>query len=371
MNKLCLIFNIAPHYRNNIYQLIDKYYDCRWFFGENKTNVKGLDLSCLKNVTIGKNIKIFKKKAIYWQADVFPFQKNQNAKTYLILGEPICLSTWFLLIKLKTFHSAKYIYMWTHGWYGRENRCKVFLKKVFFSMADGIFLYGNYAKELMIQQGFDANKLYVIYNSLDYDKQLKIRNSLRCSNIYTEHFGNSNHTLIFIGRLTKKKKLDLIIEALYMLNKQLHRFNLIFVGDGEMMEQLKALVFDKGLEQCVWFYGECYDEAVNARLLYSADLCVSPGFVGLTAMHSLMFGTPVVTHNDFKNQAPEFEAVKEGETGAFFEMNSLKSLVETISKWFNNECYNRNDIREKCYAEIDQKWTPKFQIKLLNEKLKF
>ena len=26
MNKLCLIFNIAPHYRNNIYQLIDKYY---------------------------------------------------------------------------------------------------------------------------------------------------------------------------------------------------------------------------------------------------------------------------------------------------------------------------------------------------------
>ena len=62
-------------------------------------------------------------------------------------------------------------------------------------------------------------------------------------------------------------------------------------------------------------YGETFDEAEISKLLNHADLCVSPGNVGLTAMHALAYGVPVATHNDFKNQMPEFEAITPGKTG--------------------------------------------------------
>ncbi len=67
----------------------------------------------------------------------------------------------------------------------------------------------------------------------------------------------------------------------------------------------------------IWLYGACYDEEIIGELIFNAQLCVSPGNVGLTAMHSLVYGTPVITHNNFSNQSPEFEAIIDGKTGSF------------------------------------------------------
>ena len=157
--------------------------------------------------------------------------------------------------------------------------------------------------------------------------------------------------------------MDLLIEALSILRDRDECYNLVLIGGGEAKEQLESLALKKGLSANVWFYGECYDEAINASLIFNADLCVSPGFVGLTAMHSMMFGTPVATHNCFKRQAPEFEAIKEKETGTFFEMNQLDSLVCTISNWFE-----RNGERRE---EIDREWTPAYQLNVFKEYIKF
>ena len=44
---------------------------------------------------------------------------------------------------------------------------------------------------------------------------------------------------------------------------------------------------------------------------------VSPGNVGLTAIHSLSYGTPVLTHNNFNNQMPEVESIQPGFNGYF------------------------------------------------------
>lgn len=71
------------------------------------------------------------------------------------------------------------------------------------------------------------------------------------------------------------------------------------------------------VDKNVWFYGSCYDEQTNAELIYNADMCVAPGNVGLTAIHAMTFGCPVITHSDFKWQMPEFEAIHPGKTGDF------------------------------------------------------
>ena len=80
------------------------------------------------------------------------------------------------------------MYLWTHGWYGKEKGVKRLLSKFFFSLSDGIFLYGDYAKRLMINEGFNKDKLFVVHNSLDYEKHLNLRKKVYNKTIYKDYF---------------------------------------------------------------------------------------------------------------------------------------------------------------------------------------
>ena len=58
------------------------------------------------------------------------------------------------------------------------------IKKIFYSLPTDIFLYGEYAKNLMIKNGISSNKLHVVYNSLDYDTQVLQRRKLKSDDLY-------------------------------------------------------------------------------------------------------------------------------------------------------------------------------------------
>ena len=359
---MCLIYNYAQHYRTNIFQLMDKEFHCDFIFGDKLGDIKKMDYALLSNYKEVSNIRLFGN----WYYQTNTISAVRQYKKLFILGELYCLSTWLILFLAPFYHTK--IYFWTHGWYGKESFLVKKIKKVFFNMSDGIFLYGNYAKKLMIKEGFQENKLFVLHNSLQYSKQLKLRQSLSTSSLYREHFKNQFHNLIFIGRLTSVKKLDLLIEALSLLRNEGAIYNLTLIGDGIEKESLENLVIESGLKDNVWFYGACYDEKTNAELIYNADLCIAPGNVGLTAIHTLTFGTPVITQGNLSWQMPEFEAINKGITGDFFKQNNVQDLALCIKKWFDSK-KDRDDIRKACYHEIDSFWTPDYQIGIMKRHL--
>lgn len=359
MNRICLTSLTASHYRKRIYLLMDEVLGCSFIFGKDDTTVKRMDTSLLSNARDLNNIKV--KGAVYRQLGLTKIVKGYD----IIINDLgiLCLSAWKMMLLAK-FRGQKII-TWGHGWYGREGFVKKWLKRMYCGLADANMVYGNYAKELMIENGFDAKKLYVIHNSLDYDVQLELRNNLQVSGIYKEHFGNDNPVLLFIGRLTEVKKLDQIIEAMAILRTKGHDVNCVFVGDGPMSEHLERLAQEKGLNRNVWFYGACYDESENATLVYNADLCVAPGNIGLTAMHAMMFGCPCISHNDFPWQMPEFEAIIPLRTGNFFERNNIQSLADCITDWFKQNGNLRNHVRSCCFKEIDENWNPHKQVEII------
>lgn len=363
MKKILIIYNFAQNYRSAIFKAIDREWECKWIFGKNTTDIKGMDTSFLKNVVEIENKAIL--GPLYSQPKAVKESANKEYDIILMLGELFNLSTWYILIRNKINLHPKKIYLWSHGWYGREGFVKKLLKKFYFGLADKTFLYGNYAKMVAISQGFPKNKLDVIHNSLDHDNQVKLRNGLRPSNIYKTHFGNDRPVLIFIGRLTPIKRLDLLINAVFMLKGKGKIYNVVLIGEGEMENELKELVSNKRIDNQVWFYGSCYDDTKNAQLIYDADLCIAPGNVGLTAMHTLVFGTPVLTHDNFTKQMPEFEAIIKDKTGDFFEFNNIGSLIEKIEHCTDNKSVDREFIRNECYQEIDNNWTPEFQMNVL------
>lgn len=367
--KICLIYNYAQHYRANIFTLMSKEFDIDFVFGDSMYDVKKMDYSLLKGKITETHTKRLWGKW-YWQPKVI-LQLFKDYDHYILLGETRSVSTWIFCILARIFKPKKKVYFWSHAWYGKENFIEQLIKKIFFHLPNGgTFCYGNYARNLMIKEGFNEKKLYTIHNSLAYDKQLSIRKELKETSIYKDYFGNNNKNLFFVGRLTAVKKLEQILGAIAICRDRGINYNLTFIGDGEKTDDLKKITKELNLENQVWFYGPCYDEVKLSSLIYNADLCVAPGNIGLTAMHSMVFGTPCITHNDFKWQMPEFEAITPYITGAFFKRDDINDLADCIDNWFKMIEYNRDRIRKACMAEIDNEWNPHFQMTVFKKNIK-
>jgi len=361
MKSICIVSNNAPTYRKQLFQLLDKELACSFILGINNTSVRRMDTSLLRDCEEPVNHFIWGN--IYLQPKTVKRTKGYDT---LILDLGIfCITAWQILF-LSKFRKQK-VYLWDHGWYGREGFVKKLIKKIYFGLADGTLLYGNYAKKLMADNGFNSKKLHVIHNSLDYDRQILLRNTITPSAIYHTYFGNNYPVICFIGRLTSVKKLDQIIEAVAYLKKKGQNYNIAIIGDGPEKEKLVELSKKLNLKSETWFYGACYDEKTNAELIYNADLCVAPGNIGLTAMHAMMFGCPCISHNDFKWQMPEFESIVEGITGSFFKRDSVEELAESISQWINTNLEKREQIRNNCFMEIDNNWNPHKQVSIIQE----
>lgn len=367
MRGICLIYNFAQHYRLGVFSLLESELNVDFYFGDKMAGVKKLDYSLLSNFKGElKNSVIF--SPIYWQKGALSifFKNYSKYEDYIVLGEYYCLSTWLLLFLVR-FSKGKRIIFWSHGWYGNEGILKRIIKKFFFNLSDGVFLYGDYARSLMIDIGIPANKLHVIYNSLNYKFQKEVRKSNLYSEIFSSYFNNSNDVLIFTGRLTSEKRLDYLVKAVSILESRGKSFNLVFVGSGEIQHELENLLFSLGLEN-FWFYGACYDEKILAELFYNSSLCISPGNVGLTAIHSLTYGTPVITHSDFRYQGPEFEAIVPGVSGDFFIKDDCVDLASKIEVWFSLG-YSREKIRENCFSIIEEKYNPDYQLSVIKSTL--
>jgi len=364
--KTLVIYNIASHYRGPIFRLMDKELGCDFVVGDKADDIKKMDYSTLSHKV--KEVKNVQTIFGGWQVGV-PSVVRADYDTFIVLGETRSLSTWAFLLRRKLFYPKKRVFLWSHGMLGDEGFLKRMGIKLFYSLSNGAFIYNQRSVKIMSERGIPSSKLHTIYNSLDYDTQLLIRKSLKPSNLYQEHFANNNNNIVFIGRLTKVKRFDLLLDAVGILRTQGKMVNVTFIGDGIERNNMERRVDDLGIRNQVWFYGASYDEIKNAEMIYNADVCVSPGNIGLTAMHVLMFGCPAITHNDFNTQMPEFEAIQEGVTGAFFTANDSLSLAECIKQWFENHKEDREKVRETCYKEIDSKWNPHVQIEIMKKTL--
>ena len=89
-------------------------------------------------------------------------------------------------------------------------------------------------------------------------------------------------------------------------------------------------------------------------------------------MHAMAYGCPVISHNNFSLQMPEFESIKEGKTGTFFNYNDIDDLVKKTILWLKFSENNRENIRQQCFLEVESYWTAEYQLqqlkKALNEK---
>lgn len=362
IGKIC-IFGGASLYRLPLYNLMADTFDCDFYItrfsdGRDKS-IKSYNYTSLKNFK-GETVLKSVLGKLNWNSSVFKLFRMPYR--YYVVAGAWDLSSW-LLILLCTF-TKKRVYSWSHGLYGRETGMRLWLKSLFFKLCDKNIVYNERSRELMIKRGIRPENVVSVHNSVDYEEQLQFRDTF--SDIYKAHFQNELPVIFFIGRLVEDKKLDQLLDATCILAKNGSPINIVLIGDGPSKQSLIERVEYLGIQEYVWFYGACYDEHEKSELISNADLCVTPGAIGLTCMDSMMFGTPVITNDDFNNQGPEHAAIREGVTGDFFKVDDVKDLVEHISKWLSTS-KSRKLIRENCYQEIDNYWTPQYEVEQLKK----
>ena len=377
--RCAIVYPLFALYRLPIFQaLVDTQTDdlefCVYFDPNHKSSIKQAqpDLSQGKKWRIVKNI--YFPFHFVWQRGVWRVALGREFQSIILLGDAYIVTNWIiaLLARLR----GKRVFFWTHGLYGNESRLKLLVRLAFYRLANGLFLYGNSSKRMLIENKFSPERIYVIYNSLDFEKQKAVARGLdpvELEKTKRQLFPSSSEApiLIFIGRLTARKQLGLLVEACHRLASKEHYVNVLFVGEGSELNSLKSLVKKYQLENQVVFAGPRYEEEEIAELMCASALCVSPGDIGLTAMHALTYGIPVVTHDDFPAHGPEFEAIVPGFNGEFFEKGNVDSLVEKIEPWlFSDERQSGEDLKKRCTLVIEKFFNPGFQKKVIEQAIK-
>lgn len=364
-NNLCCIFNYAPLYRESIYKEIDEVFNVQFYFGKEviegkKSGIKKLDYSIFKKKPIEfRNILLFGK--ILWRTGITFLPLKKEYSSFIITGD-VCLTYVFFLFFCKL--CGKKVYAWGHGVKSMSGKLFLLTKWIYVNI-DKYFTYGEKGKQRLIELGFPEDKFEVIYNSLN--KGINGKDLIKFkSDVYFRHFGNNYPVLIFVGRLTPVKNLDWLVRVIAEERNEGVYYNLVFIGDGTERKQLELLSANLNVINSVWFYGECYEREELSLLLYNADVCVSPGNVGLTAIHAMEYGTPVITHDNFEKQMPEYESIVDGKTGNLYEYGNFEDLKLKIREWIEG-AQNRDVVREECFKMINSYYNSDYQIRVLKK----
>jgi glycosyltransferase involved in cell wall biosynthesis len=361
-----MIYHIWPHYREALIDALQRSDRVAYSFYGSGEPYLGIPHARSDRFRIFVHAPFRLYGRILWQPAAIKAALSNDYDAIVYLADPNFASTWIgaIIARLRGIP----VLFWAHGWRQRERPVKRKIRNLFFNLADRLFVYAERGKQLGEEAGYPAEKISVVYNSLDVDYADNIIRRIetgelreRPQNLFAEP---ARPLLICTARLTPACQFDLLLEAASSLMAGGRPVNILLVGDGPDRDRLERMARQRGLS--VHFYGACFEETVLGQFIYHADLTVSPGKIGLTAMHSLMYGTPAITHGNLDQQMPEVEAVEIGRTGLLFEQNDPQSLADAIAAWLDS-APDRDAVRDAARAVVHEKWNPARQAAIIEQ----
>ncbi|MEL6429908.1 MAG: glycosyltransferase family 4 protein [Planctomycetota bacterium] len=109
----------------------------------------------------------------------------------------------------------------------------------------------------------------------------------------------ADHTVLFVGRLTRQKGAGYFVRAAARLAEQRDDVRFVVVGDGEDLPRLVEEAAERGLGSRLFFTGSV-DDVTRDRLYADADLYVMTSIsepFGLTPLEALGRGAPAILPN--------------------------------------------------------------------------
>lgn len=252
--------------------------------------------------------------------------------------------------------------LWGHGYAKDERGRRRGARKCLARWASAIVFYEPSTRDAFIQDGWDAEKMFVALNSLDNAQMDEARQCWlarpdQLDKFRHEHKIDSGSVILFVSRLDPDNRVDLLVKATAALAQEIPGLKTVIIGNGpEEKTRLEALVSETGAAGSVIFQNGIYDELKLAPWFMSADVFCYPANVGLSLIHALWYGLPVVTTSNMAVQNPEVVALENGVNGLTYEHGSVESLVAALRNILTNDNL-RTSMSQAARRSVEDKFT--------------
>lgn len=390
--KVLFTFGGMPHYLNAMLE---------------KLQTKGADITVVSprkgNATIGKGVKMVEEgayrhlntqeKKMYYGKSGFPALPGiiaDERPDIVVLGWPYFLQVFFqpslrralkrcdarLVIREIPFQTPPYgqirDYFRQHPMYDEGMHLlstgKAFylrqwltarIRKYCYARVAGTLNYSTAAYDILPSYGVKREQIHVTYNSTDTEALWREKTAVLAAPALLPP---SERRLLHIGRLVKWKRVDLLIEAFARTLTQYPDAELVIVGNGPELDNLKKQATALGLplrskeengvdgRGCVRFIGAVYDPKELGAYMNEATVYVLAGMGGLSINDAMTYALPVVCS---VCDSTERDLVTDGRNGLFFRDGDADSLTEKILQLLASpqECRRMGQESERIIRE--------------------
>jgi glycosyltransferase involved in cell wall biosynthesis len=220
----------------------------------------------------------------------------------------------------------------------------------FYGQVDTVFVNSEEYKQSWIKRGFDSAKLKILPRGLDTE----LFHPARRDSGFFEKFGASNGELrlLYVGRISREKDLDLLAEAYRRLRKEALPVRLFIVGHGPYSDALAKALPD------AFFTG--YLSGTELATAYaSADIFVFPSTTdtfGNVILEAQASGLPVVVSD---SGGPK-ELVAHKANGLITRSHNVEDFTDAIRALVTNRALRERMANSARDSVTDRSWPRAF-----------
>jgi glycosyltransferase involved in cell wall biosynthesis len=197
----------------------------------------------------------------------------------------------------------------------------------FYEQMDTIYVPSEVYRRQLIDNGFDRKKLHVLTRGVDLRRFSPAK---RDAGFWPARGTGDGLKFIYVGRVSKEKNLDLMLEAFVELRRESADVEMLVVGDGPYLAALE----ERYRRPDIIFTGFLEGEALAAAYA-GADVFVFPSTTdtfGNVVLEAQASGLPVIV----SNRGGPAEIVSDGESGMIFDAAEPGSLKRVMRRMLAN-----------------------------------
>jgi glycosyltransferase involved in cell wall biosynthesis len=248
-------------------------------------------------------------------------------------GSPKALSPMgiALIAKLKGIR----VVWWGHHLSAQPKWYRVKIRLWLAKMLADIFLcYTDDGIKFLVENGFRRDRVFATGNTIDTKSVQKLIEKYSNGNDIVKFKQDKGlegrFVLLFCGRLRALTGLEVLIQALQNLKKMGRLVKCVVIGAGKEMDSLKELAKTQEVDDMILWTGELRGQERLALWFLSSDVFTYPGRVGLSVIHAMSYGLPVILNDNQQDHGPEYSVFRPGENGWAFHAGSSKDLTDAI-----------------------------------------
>lgn len=228
----------------------------------------------------------------------------------------------------------------------------------FYGQMDVIFAPSEWYRRHLLANGLSHRPIHVLPRGVDCSF---FSPEKRDSSHWTSYGCNGAFKFLYVGRISKEKNLDHLVDAFDILVENGHKADLILVGDGPMMPELRRKYRNR---HDIVFTGYLSGEPL-ATAYASADAFVFPSTTdtfGNVVLEAQACGLPAIV----SDEGGPSEIVRRHQSGFVVEMNDPSVLAESMSRLCTDRELNQTlstraltNARESSWPNIlEMLWHP-------------